>query len=191
MRMVVSRTLAVILLFIAFFFIAKGSWIKIKPLVAGVLLEKAWEQTVEGGKPVKPWPWADTWPIARITIDRLGIDSVVLEGDSGEVLAFGPGHVSGSAQPLGKGNCVLVGHRDTSFKFLQHLRPGDRITLDNRQKQRKTYRIDSLQVMSAEKLHFREIEESWLTFITCYPFGAIAPGGKQRFVVFARVIEGV
>ena len=43
----------------------EGLWIHAKAILAQVLLERAFAQTLTTGKPVKPWSWADTWPEAR------------------------------------------------------------------------------------------------------------------------------
>ncbi len=189
MKQTVTKCIALLTLALALVFIIAGIWIKTKPLLAEVLLTRAWKQTVAMGKPVKAWPWADTWPVARLEVERLGIDRIILEGDSGEVLAFGPGHVTASARPLEKGNCILVGHRDTSFTFLQKLQPGDRIAVENSTKRSGAYLVHSIQVVPVKKLFFQEIDESWLTLITCYPFESVAPGTEKRYVIFAKAIN--
>jgi hypothetical protein len=63
--------------------------------------------TLSGGETVKPWPWADTWPIARLSAPRHGVDLFVLAGATGRTLAFGPGHVDGTARP-GRPGCSHV-----------------------------------------------------------------------------------
>ena len=52
--------------------LGKSSWIMLKAEVSQVLLARAFTQTVATGHPVKPWSWADTWPVARISVARLG-----------------------------------------------------------------------------------------------------------------------
>ena len=165
-------------------------WLRAKALVAQALLQRAWEETVRTGASVKAWPWADSWPVARLRVARLGIDAIVLEGDSGEVLAFGPGHVSDSAPPGGRGNCVLAGHRDTSFSFLRRLRPGDELSLEATNGRRTLFRVTGARVTDSRGLYLERPRTRWLTLITCYPFDAIRPGGPQRYVVFARVEGG-
>jgi len=73
--------------------IGQGAWIHAKAALAQVLLDRAFAQTVATGENVKPWSWADTWPVARIDVPRLGARTIVLHGSSGQALAFGPGHV--------------------------------------------------------------------------------------------------
>jgi sortase A len=74
----------------------QGLWIPAKAALAQVLLERAFERSLATGRPVKPWPWADTWPVARISFPRLHRQVIVLDGASGQALAFGPGHMAGT-----------------------------------------------------------------------------------------------
>ncbi len=165
-----------------------GGWIRIKAVVAGYLLSRSWEMSLESGMPVKPWPWADTWPVGRLRTADGKIDLVILEGDSGEVLAFGPGHVSGSDRVAGSGHCVLAGHRDTSFSFLQHLKKNDVLLLRGLNGPVKYYSVQSFLVKSSNELYFDSEADNRLTLITCYPFSAVVPGGNLRYLVFAESI---
>ena len=57
-------------LFVALVLAAAGAILfgqGIKAMLAQVLLERAFAETITSGRAVKPWPWADTWPEARIT----------------------------------------------------------------------------------------------------------------------------
>lgn len=167
--------------------IGSASYIHAKAILAQVLLETAWDETRNGQREVKPWPWADTWPICRLTVPRLGIDRIVLAGASGSSLAFGPGHLFGSSSPGQQGNIVIAGHRDTHFRFLKAIQPGEIIHL-------QTVTGDTLQyeVIETKIVHEREVEylfstqEDKLTLITCYPFDAIRPGGPLRYLVIAK-----
>ena len=188
MRMV--ATLVVYLLLAAGgMLICDGMWLKAKAMLAQFLLRDAWEETIRTGVAVKPWPWADSWPVARLWVPRLAIDRIVLEGDSGEVLAFGPGHISASATPGARGNCVLTGHRDTSFTFLRHLIPGDTLTVEGTDGRRTVFTVTASQIEHRSNLYFEEADSPWLTLVTCYPFDAVRPGTDQRYVVFARLME--
>ena len=168
----------------ALFFVA-GLWIPAKAVVAQHLLHRAWEKTLLSSKNVKPWPWADTWPVGRLQNERLGIDQIVLEGESGEVLAFGPGHLPGSTLPGGKGHTILAGHRDTNFRFLQNLIPGDILILVGK-KGKMAYEVVATEIENAKRLYFDGGERGVLTLITCYPFDAFTVGGSLRYVVSAK-----
>ncbi|KJS00936.1 MAG: hypothetical protein VR65_11100 [Desulfobulbaceae bacterium BRH_c16a] len=164
---------------------AGGFWIPAKAIVAQYLLQRAWQQSVVTGATVKAWPWADTWPVGRLQVDRLGIDLIVLEGESGEVLAFGPGHLPQSSSPGTEGHCILAGHRDTSFAFLRELQEGD-VLLVHGKSGKRIYHVQTTTVVRAEDLYLDRERAELLTLITCFPFEAVMPGTPLRFVVTAE-----
>ncbi len=106
---------------------AQGLWMHAKAQLAQVLLEQAFSETIKTGANVKPWSWADTWPIARIEVPRLQANAIVLHGSSGQALAFGPGHVETTPHAGGNGTAVYSAHRDTHFRFLKDVVAGDEI----------------------------------------------------------------
>src|SRR5437899_224162 len=101
----------------------EGLWIYAKAKLAQILLEMSWRSALAGER-VKPWPWADTRAIARMTIERDSAAIIVLAGASGRTMAFGPGHLDGTAMPGDIGNCVITAHRDTHFSALRYVGPG-------------------------------------------------------------------
>jgi len=167
--------------------IGQGTYIHTKAILAQVLLETAWAEAREGQKEVMPWPWADTWPVSRLFVPRLGISRIVLAGASGSSLAFGPGHLFGTTPPGQQGNSVIAGHRDTHFKFLELLRAGDVITVQNKNKKSHNYLVTKTKIVTENELHYlTQTKNATLTLITCYPFDAISPGGPLRYVVIAK-----
>src|SRR5438034_7014569 len=110
--------------------LGQGAWIHVKARLAQVLLQRAWARTLAGERQAKPWPWADTWPVARLRAPGHGVDLIVLSGVSGRTLAFGPGHADGTATPGDAGTAVVTGHRDTHFAFLRRLRPGEAVVVE-------------------------------------------------------------
>jgi sortase A len=166
--------------------IAQGAYIHAKAQFAQYLMRKSWDQTLAGAREVKPWPWADTWPVARLEVPRLNVDQFVLAGASGRTLAFGPGHLSGSPLPGDSGNTVFSGHRDTHFKFLQHLQLGDEIVLTAASGMQYRYEVEGTTVVNRKDTRITMSSENrQLTLITCYPFRSIAPNGEKRYVVTA------
>ncbi len=169
--------------------IAQGAYIHAKAQYAQYLLRKAWDKTLIGVKEVKPWPWADTWPVARLEVPRLGVDQFVLAGASGRTLAFGPGHLSGSPLPGELGNTVFSGHRDTHFKFMQHLKIGDEIVITAASGMQYRYEISDTTVVSYQDTRVTmSSDERLLTLVTCYPFRSINPSGDKRYVVIANYL---
>jgi len=167
--------------------IGSASYIHAKAILAQVLLETAWDKTVHGQQEVKPWPWADTWPISRLDVPGLGIDRIVLAGASGSSLAFGPGHLFGSPLPGQQGNTVIAGHRDTHFRFLKDIQPGELIQLQSNKGRTIDYEVSETIIVDEKQAEYlANTSENTLTLITCYPFDAIRPGGPLRYLVIAK-----
>ena len=134
--------------------------------------------------PVTGMPAAGN-PIGVIEIPRLGLSSVVLEGDETAALLLGVGHLSDTPLPWRGGNSVFAAHRDTFFRELGRIRPKDVIrfktadtVLDYRVRDTKIVGPRDVQVLAPTK-------RSTLTLITCYPFTYIGPAPK-RFIVRAE-----
>lgn len=177
---------AAFLVLLALWQIAQGLYIPAKAVVAQLLLRDAWGQTTEENDQVRPWPWADTWPIARLVATAHDVDLIVLAGVSGTTLAFGPGHMDGSALPGRSGQVVLSGHRDTHFRFLRHLKPGDELLLEMPDARLLRYVVRRSTVVDSSKDRLRlDGEGNSLLLVTCYPFDAIDPGGPLRYLVEA------
>ena len=193
--------------------VASGAWVYGKARLAQHLLEAAWQQTLAAGGEAgaRPWPWADTWPVARLVFPRLGASLIVLAGDSGSSLAFGPGHGGASALPGRPGTAVITGHRDTHFSILSQVRAGDRIEVERPDGTRVAYTVASLDIADVRRDHLSLGEglppgegslpgplafqvgthrpEFALALVTCWPFDALRPGGPLRYVVSAYGIE--
>ena len=161
-----------------------GFWIPAKATLAQILLQRAWTLSLETKKPVKPWPWADSWPIGRLRQYRLGVDLIILEGASGEALAFGPGRLEGSGRPGGENHSIFAGHRDTSFAFLKEVQRGDKLRIESLSGQ-DTYTIESTKIIPAAELYLDKERPHTLSLITCYPFETILPQTQLRYLVTA------
>jgi sortase A len=167
--------------------IGTGGYIHLKAICAQYLLDRAWDKTITEKKVNKPWPWADTWPVARLTVPAYNIDHIVLSGVDGSTLAFGPGHMISSALPGTAGNTIISGHRDTCFSFLRNIQSGEVVYLQTADGTTHTYRVFNTAVADADHLGIRTYADApYLTLVTCYPFDAIIPGGPERFLVFAE-----
>ncbi len=168
----------------------EGSWMYAKAGLAQLLLQRAWTRSLAGEAMSKPWPWADTWPVARLQMPRLSVDMIVLAGAHGRTLAFGPGHVGSSALPGQPGTVMLAGHRDTHFHFLQHVQPNDRIELTGTDGAIRHYRVTEQRVLDwrRDSISTRDDQEE-LILVTCFPFNAISTGGPLRYVVRAEAMH--
>ena len=160
-----------------------ASWLDGKAWLAQHLIAHAWQTTLEQGEPQRPWPWADTWPVAQLTTPA-GKTLYVLESTSGEALAFGPGRLAGG---IGSDQALtLAGHRDTHFAFLETLNPVQPLAVQLADGSQKHFQISRQQVINSQHhpLHIPR-DDQQLILITCYPFGALTPGGPLRYVVTA------
>ena len=166
------RWLALALLLLGLGSLGRGSWIFGKAAFAQLLLRRAWAAARAGDPHARPWPWADTWPVARLLDPAHGVDLVVLEGATGSSLAFAPGHIAGSASPGGPGNIALAGHRDTHFRFLQGLQPGEPLWLEPARGALQRYEVESVTIVDQRDTRPLEVQGDSLTLVTCYPFDA-------------------
>jgi len=163
----------------------KALWLPAKAQLARVLLNHAWAVTQRTGELNAPWKNADHYPIARLAVPSLGVEHVVLSGDSGAVLAFAPG-MNREAQYQFGGAKIISGHRDTHFRFLQHLQKGDELTLESIDHLQR-FKVVSTQVVDARRQGLYPSENpDGLYLVTCYPFDAVSRGGDQRYVVRAE-----
>jgi len=166
-----------------------ASYILAKAHLAQYLLKQAWQETLSGKREVKPWSWADTWPVARLRVPNHKIDQIVLSGDSGRNLAFGPGYRLSSSSFNKKGIAMISAHRDTHFSFLQKVKKGERIIIQNEKGQNSIYEIVNTKITNAKHAAIPIVTSgAQLSLVTCYPFNAIRPGGPLRFVVSAKKV---
>lgn len=128
--------------------------------------------------------------IGEIRVARLGLDAIVVEGESANNLQRAVGHISNSALPGEWGNVALAGHRDTFFRPLREIRAGDEIRFRTAGETFE-YRVESIEIVGAKDTKVLEPSSGRdLTLITCFPFSFVgrAPG---RFVVRAREVARV
>jgi sortase A len=169
---------------------ARALYMHAKAELAGVLIRRAWEQSIQTGQSHAPWPWADTHPIARLRIPRLGYDEIVLEGATPRTLAFGPARLFSGAGLGESGNLVLAGHRTSWFRPLETIAQSDRVEVEWFDPRvgglhQRTYTVDVIRVVDPQNVAFLEpTSDDVLTLITCYPFG-YGPRSPQRFIVRA------
>ncbi len=185
MKSTTLRRMALLLALSACVPLGHAGYMNAKAELAQILLQRAWQQRLETGVATKPWPWADTSPIARLKVAKLGIDEIILSGDSGRTLAFGPGWAPSSALPGMPGLSVVSAHRDTHFAFLRELSTGDRIEIDGGNGSR-SLRVASMRIIDSREERIETIEDAdALLLVTCYPFDALDAGGPLRYAVVA------
>lgn len=128
--------------------------------------------------------------IGELQVPRLGLDVIVVQGDSPASLRRAVGHLANSAMPGEPGNVALAGHRDTFFRPLRDIQPGDEIRFKAPARS-FDYRVESIEVVGPTDMRVLEPSaEHELTLLTCFPFYYVGPAPK-RFIVRAREIEGM
>jgi sortase A len=179
------RVFALVLLLCACLPLGHAAYMTAKAELAQVLLQRAWQRHLQTGAVYKPWPWADTAPVARLRVPRLAVDEIVLRGDSGRSLAFGPGWAESSARPGEPGLSVISAHRDTHFAFLRELADGDAIRIETLGGS-AAYRVVSTRIVDARQEDIALLADvDALVLVTCYPFDALDARGPLRYVVNA------
>jgi sortase A len=183
------RHLALVLSFAGLVLVGQAGYIHAKALLAQVLLDRAFTETIATGRDVKPWSWADTWPIARIEVKRLRESAIVLAGSSGQALAFGPGHVELTPDAGERGVAVYSAHRDTHFAFLKDVAIGDEIAVTRRDGKTFRYRADRSEVVRFDASGIDPLADGYaIALTTCWPFDAMTPG-PLRYALHATLID--
>jgi len=169
--------------------VGQGGYIHAKAWLAQVLLQRAFTETIATGRDTKPWSWADTWPVARIEVKRIGASAIVLSGTSGQALAFGPGHIDQTVDAGERGVAVYAAHRDTHFRFLRNVAIGDVIDVTRSDGKHFRYRADASAIVRFDASGIDPATQDFeLVLSTCWPFDAVT-SGPERYVLHATLIE--
>ena len=122
-------------------------------------------------------------------MQRLNVQTIALAGASGQALAFGPGHVGGTAEPGERGIAVYSAHRDTHFRFLKDVAIGDEITVTRRDGRTVRYRADRSAIVRFDQSGLDPLTGGHeLVLSTCWPFDAVTPG-PLRYLLHATLID--
>ncbi len=190
---------------------AHGGYLLIKAQLAQYLLHNAWQQQTVVNKLkhnniVKPWPWADIYPVAKLSFERFNITQIVLNNDSGQALAFGPGlnkiNIS-SIENYSPNVVVISAHNDTHFSMLSEFQLNDRVTLTLKSGRAQIFKVNNIAIMDTrtEQLVLPNYDEKMdseqndyfgqnklsikeLVLVTCYPFIGVNDETTLRYVVY-------
>lgn len=190
-----ARWLSSLLICAGLWQFGSGTWLLLKAELAQYLISDSWQRQLSSGEIHKPWPWADTWPVAQL---KLGDEKplLVLQGTSGQALAFGPGMHQAALSPENNTDAattVIAAHRDTHFRGLKHLRPGMPVQLQGRDGRWHSFVVREMQVVDSRRGTLPELVTAGgapgLILVTCYPFDALDNGGPLRYLVYAESIR--
>src|SRR6266404_1315298 len=126
--------------------------------------------------------------LIRVSIPKINLEAIVLDGTGRKQLKNGPGRVIGTALPGEPGNSVITAHRDTFFRHIYELNKGDSIMVQ-RNGETLRFEVTGKKVVEPDDLSvLKQSDDSRLTLITCYPIYYIGPA-PQRLVVFSKLAE--
>lgn len=139
-----------------------------------------------------PW-WAPApkngQKIGELVFPQQGVEVPVVQGDTWADLALGAGHDPQSALPGQHNNVYVAGHRDTVFRVLRRLHPGDLVVFVTPYG-RFTYRVKNAQVVLPTAVYeAAPTGYETLTLQTCWPFDyfGFAP---MRYIVHTAFVDG-
>jgi sortase A len=136
--------------------------------------------------PVVPIPTPGPQAPTRIAIPGIGVDALVVEGDSWEQLKLGVGHHLNTADPGERGNMVLSAHNDIygeTFRRLSDLELGDEVIVYAGE-QPYRYIIKAKQIVEPTEVSvLASTTKPVATLISCYPYMV----DSHRIVVVAEL----
>ncbi|NQY87892.1 MAG: class GN sortase [Colwellia sp.] len=170
-----------------------ASWLPVKGWLSERLISYSWQKTIDLKQKIKPWPWADTYPIAKLSFLRLNKSVVVLNGGDPTTLAFSAGAIAPFNQTLSAQPFVVAGHRDSHFSFLDEVFMNDIISLADKHGRSQLYQVEAIDIVDAKTGTLPVLaDDSQLVLITCYPFNTLSSGtdmdSNERYVITAKLL---
>jgi sortase A len=164
--------------------------------IAQKLIEIAWQKSLSGTNDhVRPWPWLDSWPVARLSVPVMGEDLIVMRGVSPSVLVHAPGWHDGSVPPGTPGISVISAYRDRHFSFLKNMKSGMTLNLLTADGERKYYKVSEVSLVNGTqiKVPVPSGQNNVLVLSTSYPVAGDgrkpAPAARAHIIVVAREIR--
>lgn len=136
--------------------------------------------------PSVPFPTPGPEAPTRIVVPAIGVDALVVEGDSWEQLKLGVGHRLNTANPGERGNMVLSAHNDIYgeiFRDLDDLELGDEVIVYDG-KQPYHYTVTAKKIVEPTEVSvLAPTTQPVVTLISCYPYMV----DTHRIVVVAEL----
>lgn len=133
---------------------------------------------------------AEGEPVARMVIDKIDMDWLIVQGVSVSALKNGPGWMPFTAFPGEPGNSVLSGHRTTygaPFNRLDELEVGDTIRIAVEGRPTATYTVTESFIVDPEDVWVVDpLDGAFLTLTTCTPEGS----SEFRLIIRAELTAG-
>lgn len=169
---IISQLIILVGTLITLMCLSQLSWVYLKAYAAKLLIAQAWQQSLVDGQPHRPWPWADTYPIATLSIGDE--TQFILANASMRNLAFGVNADSGQTPAqfdatidTQRHPVNLFGHNDTHFKNVHLLDINDAIVIQTLSKHRR-YVINHKAYIHEHALSLNETsQQGQIRLITC------------------------
>ena len=150
-------------------------------------LQQAWEQQQQATSQAANAAPVDDG-LTRLSVPKISLDAVVVEGTAYKQLAIAPGHLKGTPAPGDDGNSVISAHRDTFFRHIYELQKGDTIRVQ-RSGKIYSYEVTGKKIVGPDDMSvLRKTTDPQLTLLTCYPIYYIGPA-PERLAVFSKLVS--
>ena len=145
-------------------------------------------QNIDTDKTLYPLYPAEGENIGSLTIPSLNIKLPMIQGTNEKELKKGVGHFIQSVLPGEKDNCVISGHRETSFRKIGDLKIGDQLILKT-SAGTFTYEVSGTRIVDKDdKTVIVPTDNAVLTMTTCYPFNYIGDA-QERYIVSSVLVK--
>jgi len=186
-----QSTYAVLVFAAAALCLAQAAYIPAKGVIADAMMKRAWSQSQSQGTPVLPWPWMDAQPLARLSVPHLGKSEIVLDVGTGQALGFAPSHLQQTPRPGQPSLSVIAAHKNTHFAFLEHIKSGDIIEIENMDRSRTRFKVTRLDIVDKDNSGIdlnAPKTTAQIALVTCYPFSSLSYGGPLRYIVYGEKV---
>src|SRR5215813_541181 len=188
LRLISKRKMSVILIFVGAILLAYVGSEYASMYNEQRSLHQQWAEQQSSAVGSAPEPVSSHDGLTRVSIPKIDLDVIVVEGTSHKALRLGPGHLKGTPVPGETGNSVISAHRDTFFRNIYELQNGDEIKV-RRDGHTYTFQVTGKKIVPPNDLSvIKKTSETRLTLITCYPIYYVGPAPK-RLVVFSKLVD--
>ena len=121
--------------------------------------------------------------VTLLVIPKIKLEAAILDGTNSKSLLLAPGHMDDTPWPGDPGNAVVAAHRDSFFRHIHELEPGDDIYV-RRGGREYDYTVTEKSIVSPDDIAVTyPTKDTRLTLVTCYPTYYIGPAPKRLIVV--------
>ncbi|MGG7098438.1 class D sortase [Clostridium sardiniense] len=126
--------------------------------------------------------------IGKLVVTKTGEQIPILMGATEENLRGGATLYDNGIYPGDKGTAIILGHRETTFGFLENIKDSDIVEVQSLNHTYK-FKVKKTYITNPEDESILAQEEgSSMTLVTCYPFRYVGPA-PDRFIVKLDLIE--